>query len=208
MEQMFDSLKTLIDSELPKAAAAVGEPESKVSRAVPAILSGILAKLTNKGATASVESALREGEKTPILTQLDTIFGGKASREQEAVGNKLIQAIMGGKAGEFTAAISNYSGVSQSSSNKLTAMVSTVVAGFLGNQLSTGNTKAFNLLGDLRKEKSHFAAKIPSGVQSALGLSNQYIFDSNTKQNKKGGLLVWLTLSVALVLLLVFGINS
>ena len=208
MVQIFDSLKALIEPELSKAAAAVGESESKVSHAASGILSGILAKLADKGATTQVDSALKEGGKTNILSHLGSIFSGNGTSEQEGPGNKLIRAILGDNAGGFTAAVAKESGISQNSANKLTTMIGTAAAGFLGSTLANGNLKVSDLMNNLGKEKSRFMGMVPAGLKNALGLNAAHRTQEKKKEKGKNNWLIWLILAIVLLLLIIFGWRS
>jgi outer membrane protein OmpA-like peptidoglycan-associated protein len=217
MEQIFNSLKSLVDSHLGKAAQTLGENESHVSKASSGILAGLLTKLASKGSNSQVENALMDAGRANLLPHLNTVFGPKGDVEHESVGNRIFHSLMGDRSNEFTAAISKDSGMSPKNTGALIGMISTVLGAFLGGKLLNGNLSMSSLTSALDKEKSAFAGLLP-GISSPLHVGGtqttakpaQRPAPASVPEKRKGGLawLWWLLAAIILLLLLLFGLRS
>ena len=207
MEQIFNSLKSLVDPLVGKAAATLGENESRVSQAASGILSGLLVRMMSKGSNPQVENAVGDAAKANILPHLSAVFGTKGEVEQESIGNKMFRALMGDKTQEFTDAVSRDSGLSKGNTTRLINMISTAVAGFFGDRVCKGDSMA-NLQASLNNEKSSILAMLPAGVAGVLGYGSPAA--KNNPPKKKGGMgwLIWLLAAIVLILLIIFGWRS
>jgi outer membrane protein OmpA-like peptidoglycan-associated protein len=170
MAQLFNSLKTLIAPEMGKAAAALGEPESKVSTASHAILAGLLAHMAKHGNAEGLSASLKAAGQSNILHDLGHIFSGKDTKSEETATNNFLKTLLGGKVDHFNAGIASASGISAGNAGRLTAMIGSAVSAFLGKQVHEG-TSASDLVKELGKEEHSFLSAIPAGVATALGLS-------------------------------------
>jgi outer membrane protein OmpA-like peptidoglycan-associated protein len=170
MAQIFNALKSLIDPELGKAAAALGEPESKISSASHTILGGLLARMASHGSRDGLSTALKMAGQSTILNDLPKIFAGKDTDCEENTTNNFLKILLGEKAGPFNSNIASASGIGRGNASRLTAMIGSAVSAFLGKQLHDG-TSTTDLVKELDKEKSGFLSVIPASVGSALGLS-------------------------------------
>ena len=209
MAQIFNSLKTLIEPELCRASAALGEKESNVSTAASAILPGLLAKIVKDGNSNTLDSSLKEAGNTNILNNLDRIFSANKNEEEESVIGKFLPAVLGGNTDRFTSAVSAASGVSKESAGKLTNMIGLVIAAFLGRKVKNGE-KTSDLVKQLEGEKSQFLSAVPSAIGTALGLSslNNPGTVKATPKKKSNSWIIWLLLAIALILLIIFGWRS
>jgi hypothetical protein len=236
MAQIFNALKSLIEPELGKAAAALGEPESKVSSASHAILGGLLARMVSHGSRDGLSTSLKMAGQSTILNDIPRIFAGKDTDCEENTTNNFLKILLGEKAGPFNANIAATSGIGQGNASRLTAMIGSAVSAFLGKQLHDG-TSTTDLIKELEKEHSGFTAAIPAGIAAALGLSaahhethhaahpaavhtekkkhtvHRMLTEEDKKiyapEKKKGlGWLLWLLLAIVLLLLLIFGWRS
>ena len=222
MLQIYDSLKALVAPELSKAASALGESEEKVSNASSGILAGILAGILKQGKNSQTDSVLRESGKNNLLCDVTTVFSGRMGTGEESAGRKLLNSIFGGNTSGFTNAIAKDSGISEANASKLTTMLSTVVAGFLGRKLVNGNLGASEMMTELDREKNRFMGLVPAGAKNFLAADGKYVetqridppvqYGRTPKQpeKKKGkwNWLIWLLLAIALILLIIFGWRS
>jgi len=209
MEQIFNSLKALVDPLVAKAATTLEEREDKVSQAASGILPGLLAKLASKGSNPQVENAITDAARANILPHLSAVFGTKGEVEQESIGNKLYRALMGDKSNDFANAVSADSGLSKSSTNKLIGMISTAIAGFFGDKIKNGGYTLTGIIQQLNSEKGAFLGSLPAGVAAALGLTSASATTGNPPKKKGGmGWLIWLLVAIALILLIIFGWRS
>lgn len=215
MQQIFDQLKSLITPEMiSRASATLGEHDSKVATAISTIIPGLLGKLLQKGNSSQVEGILKEAGNSNVSSELGNIFSCNTVPDQQNIGDKFLDAIMGGKTNEFTSAVSSHSGIAPSNANKLTNMVATATAGFLGDKLTSGNMTLSGLLSELNKEKGSIMNALPSALIGTLGLSsilgpNRTVGTTKNTGKKKGyGWVIWLVLIIVLLLLIIFGWRS
>jgi len=222
MLQIYESLKALVAPELSKAASLLGESEEKVSNASSGILGGILASILKQGKNTQTDSVLKEAGKNNLLSDVSTVFSGRAGTGEESAGRKLLNSLFGGNANGFANAVAKDSGISEANAGKLTTMISTVVAGFLGRKLANGNLGASEMITELEREKNRFMGLIPVGVKNFLASDGKYTetqrieppvqYGRTPKQpeKKKGNWnwLIWLLLAIALILLIIFGWRS
>ena len=153
MEQILNSLKTLIDPLAGKAAATLGEDEHNVSKAVSGILPALLVRLAAKGNSPQVENAIMDAARANVLPHLSAVFGTKGEVEQKSIGNRLFRALTGDKSENFIYAVSEESGLSEQSAHQLTDMISTAVAGYFGDKITNGGYSLGSLASELNKEK-------------------------------------------------------
>lgn len=222
MLQIYESLKALVAPELSKAASALGESEEKVSNASSGILAGILAGILKQGKNTQTDGVLKEAGKNDLLSDVSAVFSGRTGTGQESMGHKLLNSLFGGNASGFTNAVAKDSGISEAGTGKLTAMISTVVAGFLGRKLTNGNLGVSEMITELDREKNRFMGFVPAGVKNFLASDGKYTetqkidpprqYGQTPKQpeKKKGKMnwLIWLLLAIALILLIIFGWRS
>lgn len=182
MTTILDSIKGLITPNLiSKAASFLGEDESGVTKAVTSLVPSLLGSVLAKGNSPALESALHQAgkENSSILENMVGTFSGETHTTHSSLGTNFLSSLLGDKLEGFTSTISSVSGISSNSSNKLTSMVAPVVAGFLGNKLSSGSLDLSGLLSLLNKEKSSFLNLIPSGLGSLFGLSSLSNLDNS-----------------------------
>lgn len=181
MLQIFDSLKTLVSPEvLSKASVVLGDDTSKVSTASNSIIAGFLAALLHKGDTTQLKDILTEAGKSNLLSDITGIFSDNGSVKQKALGDRLTTALFGSKTDNFLSVIASHTGISHSSVSKLTAMISPVIAGFLGNKLVSNGFNLSGLLSQIDDERSSFTSYLPKGFANVLGLSS--LSDLNYKR--------------------------
>ncbi len=211
MAQIYDSLKNLINPDMiSKASALLGEKESKVSSAASAIVPGLLAALAKKGDTPQVKNTLEEAGKANILSDVNSVFSADCTVENQSLGDKFLLAVLGPKASDFTNSVATASGLSNGNAAKLTSRISSVVAGFLGNKMVSGNQSLSGIIGDLNNEKKNFMGLVPAGVVTALGLNNlngntrNTTYTTTPAKTKKNNSWIWWVILIILLLLLIF----
>lgn len=182
MAQIFNSLKTLIEPELSKAARTPGEPTEQVSAAVEGILPGILAKIFHKGPSGSVDNAITAGD-----------------------GGKLIRSLFGNHTDDFNAHIARQSGLGKEHATQLVILIAGTVAVFLKSK----NLKGAALIDDLGHEMDNIKGAIPENMKDIpLTMLGQRRTAAVTAGKKKRGLawLWWLLglLGLLLLALLIF----
>lgn len=170
MASIFDSLQGVLSSDFAdKAASTLGEDRGKVASAlssmVPGLLNTLLAHKAPEQVEASIKAAGNEHDATE--SNLDQLTSGTATEGTKALGSNFIGSLLGDQADGFVEKIASSVGLSKESVSKLLGMVAPVVAGFLGNQLNSGNPLS-GLLGQLGQQKSNLADSVPDGIGQLL----------------------------------------
>lgn len=207
MEQFYEGLKNLITQDLvSKAAKSIGENEEKTASAVSTIVPGLLNGLLKTGAVASVKDVVAQAQNVEVLPNLDEIFSGTISEEQEILGNNFLNAILGEKKDKFVSGISSDAGISSSGINKLLAMVAPLVARFIGNKTGEENLSIAQLISQIGEEKDKFAALLPSSVASLFSFNegkkapaSQY---EEPEKKSKNNWWMWLLLLIIVIALI------
>lgn len=206
MVNIYDTLKNLIGPDLvSKAATTLGESNAKVSTAVSAIIPSLLGKLIKEGNTSGIRETIEMAGKNDLVNDLNGIFGGNCIYNNINVGDKLAGAILGNKTSEFNSAVAAKAGIPTASAGKLTHMVSTAIAAFLGNRMAKHNDSMADILAELDNEKAAIARDIPANIYTLLGLSpvlgNRTTTATNEPVAKKSGN-GWIWWVIILLLLL------
>lgn len=206
MEQIFNSLKTLITPELVSLASSkLEESESKISSTVPSIFASLLGVILKKGNSPQLKNILDEAGNLNILSDLGAICGETPTHDQQKIGDDFLQHLLGDKATDFTNAIAADKSVSKVAVNRLVSIVAPIIAGFLGNKLKHENWSMPTLLKNIEAEKDQFINWIPSDLKKSFGifLSPGQANNAIDKQpKKKNGWIMWLLLILLLLLLL------
>lgn len=151
-----------------QAASQLGESESGVSKAMesllPIILGGAAENATKPGFFDQITGLAGSG----ILSNL---MGGS----NNSLVSSLVTMLFGDKLGGIVSAISNFSGVKESSANSLMNLVSGAALGSLGKHAVDNNLDASGFASLLSSQKSSFASLLPAGLSlSSLGLGNLF----------------------------------
>lgn len=205
MEQIFNSLKTLITPELVSLASSkLEESESKISSTVPSIFASLLGVILKKGNSPQLKNILDEAGNLNILSDLGAICGETPTHDQQKIGDDFLQHLLGDKATDFTNAIAADKGVSKVAVNRLVSIVAPIIAGFLGNKLKHENWSMPTLLKNIEAEKDQFINWIPSDLKKSFGIFLSPGQSNNVveKPKKKNGWIMWLILILLLLLLL------
>ncbi|MCD7973586.1 MAG: OmpA family protein [Candidatus Azobacteroides sp.] len=174
MAFIYDTLKNLVNQDMISGIAdSIQEKESKVSSAATAVIPGLLGLLTKTGVTPPVHNALMEAGKNNISEDINRIFSGNASVEQQRIGDRFLQALMGDKVTDFTSAISTEADISFANARKIIFMLAPVVAGFLGKRMVDENKTTAELIDEINNEKGCFIGFIPSTINNIFNISNR-----------------------------------
>lgn len=216
MSHFYDSLKGLLCGGMAKQAAkTVDETPEKVEKAIPAILSSLLA-MYMKSRGQNVNNILTEAGNLRIADKIENICKEEPDKDQRRISDNLLQTLFADRAADFTAPIAEHAGISKVAANRLIYMIAPVVAGFLGGKLVNEKWSLTKLQDEIRNAKTHFAKDVPTGVVKTFDLS--YILSSDSGhtpstivdsiEKKKGFGWIWWLLLIALLLLLFFGWRS
>jgi hypothetical protein len=174
---LLDSVKQLFTNEvISKAASALGESQSNVSQAVsgvvPTILSGLVVKATsgNHGASNILQLA-KDAAGSGVLSNLGSLFGSADNNNIISAGFDTVKSLFGDKFNNVVHAISNYSGIKDSSVTALLSDIEAAALAVLGNHVNTNNTNAGGLASSLESHKSQILSALPTGLASIASLT-------------------------------------
>jgi outer membrane protein OmpA-like peptidoglycan-associated protein len=205
MKQYYESLKNLINQDMiSKASLMLKENETNVSAAVSTIISGLLGIMLKKGDTQQMRNILEEAQSSNINTvsKIENLWNENPTPQQRKLGDDFLQELLGDKAVDFTSAIYKSAGISKVATNRLVAMVSPIVTGFLGDQLVKEKWQLSDLLDEINKQKNNFAGFIPADMINSFGLANVLNRDYKVPNRKKNhGWITWIILLILLLLL-------
>ena len=206
MEQIFNSLKTLITPELVSLASSkLEESKSKISATIPSIFAGLLGILLKKGNSPQLKNILDEAGNLNILSDLGAICGETPTLDQQKISDDFLQHLLGDKASDFTNAIATDKGISKVATNRLVSIVAPIISGFLGNKLKLENWSMPTLLKNIEAEKDQFISLIPSDLKKSFGIFLSADQNNNQPQQqpkKSNSWIMWLILILLLLLLL------
>lgn len=207
MEQIFNSLKTLITPELLSVASnKLEESESKISNTIPSIYAGLLAVLLKKGNSPQLKNIFDEAGNLNILEDADLACGETPTTDQQRIGDEFLQHLLGDKAADFTNAIAGDKGISKVAINRLISIIAPLFTGFLGNKIKSKNWSIPTLLNNIEAEKSQFVGYIPEALKKSFGVflssSGQSSHYPETKSKKNNSWIMWLILILLLLLAL------
>jgi OmpA-OmpF porin, OOP family len=179
MSTLLDSIKSYVTPEIVgQAAAALGESESGVGKAIgglaPTILAGILNKSDDAGAMGSIFNLLSNKQNESFLGNLGGLIGGGnlAQGDPKDIAGGLMGSLFGGKVPAILSALSSFAGIKSSSTSSLLGMVGPLVMGVLGKKINTEGINVGGLLNILNGEKSSILGALPGGLSSVMGLAS------------------------------------
>jgi outer membrane protein OmpA-like peptidoglycan-associated protein len=184
---LLDSVKQFFTNEvISKAASALGESQSNVSQAVsgaiPTILSSLVAKATSgdHGATNILQLA-KDASGSGVLGNLGNLFGSADNNNIISAGFDTVKSLFGDKFNNVVHAISNYSGIKDSSASALLSGITPAALAVLGNHVNTNNTNAGGLASSLESHKSQILAALPTGLSSIASLTGLSSMSGTTR---------------------------
>ncbi|MCD7973396.1 MAG: OmpA family protein [Candidatus Azobacteroides sp.] len=209
MEQIYDSLKALLNQDMiAKAAKVVEENDSNVSTASNSIIAGLLGVMLKNGVTPQLREIFEEAGNQNILADVKNICNEKITKDQQRVGDNFLQHLLGDKAANFTNPIAEKAGITKVATNRLVAILAPVVAGYFGNKMTKENWSLHQILNRIGEQKSSFMGNIPNGIIDSFGLSSVLNKDYTTRKvdntpeepRKKSNWWMWLLLLLLLLL--------
>ncbi len=210
MAQLFDSLKSLMNSErISRVARVVDEKEGNVSTASSAIIASFLGVMLKNGNTPQIRNILDEAGNLDILSCIGDICDEKAPQDQLRIGDNFTQHLLGDKAADFSNPIAAKAGISKPTTNRLVSIIAPIIAGYLGNKLVKDNWSFQKVLNQIENERNAFAPLIPADLIRSFGLSS--VLNTNNaankndkpeKEKKGGGWITWVIIILLLLLLL------
>lgn len=172
---LIDMAKGLFANEVAsKAASALNESESNVSRAfsgiIPAVFQGLIDKTRTTDGAESIARLAQEQSSNGLFDNLGSLLGGADNSSWFSKGSSLVSSLFGNKVDGLVNLISNFAGIRSSSSSSLLSLAVPAILGMLGKHMRTNNMNASGLTSLLNDQKSNISALIPAG----LGLSSLF----------------------------------
>ncbi|MFT3748687.1 MAG: OmpA family protein [Agriterribacter sp.] len=174
---LLNAVNSLFDSDLlNKAASAFGENETNIQKAisgaVPAVLTGLLAKADSNDGLQSILNVAKSAGSSNILNNLSGLLSSAGNSFSDLT--SLVGNLFGDKLGGIANIISGFSGIKQSSASSLLNIVAPAALGVLGKHASESNMSTSGLASFLSSQKDSILSAIPSGlnIAGALGLGS------------------------------------
>jgi OOP family OmpA-OmpF porin len=172
--------KTALSSDvLETLGSNLGESPANTEKAlqagIPAILAGMIGKLSGGGGVSSLLSLFNNGFNTGaadsgILGNLSSMLGGSGMSNLINSGSGIVQSILGDKMGAVANLIGSHAGVSSTSATSLLSLAAPLVMGTIAKHSGSGGPTAGSLT-DLLQSQKHLVAKaLPAGLGNLVGL--------------------------------------
>lgn len=150
-----------------KAASALGESESGVTKAigaaVPSLLSGIMSSAKSDGG-ANLFNLAKQAADSGILGNLGNMFGGSGSSNLMSMGTSMLSGLLGNKAMGLTSLLSTFTGMKSSSIGSILSAVAPVALSFIGKHALSNNLSASGIMSWLTGQKSAITSAMPAGL--------------------------------------------
>ncbi len=135
-----------------------------ITAAVPAILAAVAGAASKAGGAKTLADTISKQDDSLLDNIGDLLSGGDAADK----GGSLLSGVLGGDAlGQIGGVLSKFTGVEESSSNKLLGLLGPVVLGSIGKQAK--GMDASGLTNLLAGQKDNIASALPSGLGKMLG---------------------------------------
>ena len=186
--------------------------ERTLGSAVPALLGGLLNKVSAPGGAQSLLSIVQQGGfGSDFLSGFQNLLTGSAQSDKLlTMGKGLLDSVFGSQRGAVTETVASASGVSGGSASSALAMAAPLVMGLIGKEVTTNGLTASGLSSWLNSQKESIARFAPPGLAGALGLNSMSDLGGTatravrtvTEETQRAGnkLLPWLLLAGAVVL--------
>jgi outer membrane protein OmpA-like peptidoglycan-associated protein len=163
---------------LGKLAGLLGEPEGKVQAAVGGVAPALVAALANKASTGTgltdlfslMKSGGFDGSQTKSLGSLLGAGGGMTDLLTK--GAPLAASLLGGRQTGLIDWLASFAGIGSKSAGSLLSMAAPTVLSLIGGSMSKGGGFSQAVLGQLLGGQGAFLKNLPSGLTSALGITD------------------------------------
>lgn len=144
-----------------QSATQLGESESGVSKAISALLPAVVSGLADNTDKPGVIDAITDAPSSGLLGNL---LGGASGNSMVAT---ILSAIFGDRVPGLVNAVSEYSGVSNTSANSLLYMVTGASIGSIGKYAEDHNHDASGITTLLNDQKGLVSSLLPAGLSLA-----------------------------------------
>lgn len=165
---IIDLIKSqLCPTLIPQAATQFGESESGISKTMNGLIPAMVGGLANSADNPEVSDAIMSPASNGMLGNLI----GQTSNNPLI--DNTIKSVFGEKIGELLDGISNFSGVSNSTSSSILKMITGATLVSLGKYARENNLDAAGISSLLKEQKGIVSTSLPVGLSLAsLGLGN------------------------------------
>jgi outer membrane protein OmpA-like peptidoglycan-associated protein len=177
MATILDTVRGLLTPEVTaRTASLLGESESGVSRglsaAIPAVLSGLLAKSGDSSLMQRIMSLLTDPGLDPNLgrsigTMLTT--SGLAQTPATDLGQRFLSMIFGDRLAPVASALAEYAGLRSSTASSLLGMAAPLVMSVLGDRVRKDGLDAHGLTSLLTSQREGILAAAPTALGGLTG---------------------------------------
>jgi outer membrane protein OmpA-like peptidoglycan-associated protein len=207
MATILDTVRGLLTPEVTaRAASLLGESESGVSRglsaAIPAILSGLLAKSGDSSLLQRIMSLLTDPGLDPNLGRsiggmLTT--GGLAQTPATDLGQRFLSMIFGDRLAPVASALAEYAGLRSSTASSLLGMAAPLVMSVLGGRVRKDGLDARGLASLLTSQRDGILAAAPTALSglTGLGMPRGVPTEAVPRAGAWGGSRAWLGAALA-----------
>lgn len=168
---LIDAAKNMIPHDLiSREANNLGEKEGSLQKAftgaIPAILTGLLGKISNTG-TAAILDMVKQASGSVQANESNNFVGSTVS-----VSNWL-HSLFGDRLGGLTSGISNFAGIKTTSAERVLNLAAPAALAALGRYSKDTTHSAAGLGSYLQSQKAAIIGSVPSGLDlaGALGIS-------------------------------------
>ena len=173
-------VKAALNSDtINKLSSNLGESPASTQKAldagIPALLAGMLGKLTSGGGVSSLLSLFNSGSADgskdgSILGNIGALAGGSGATNLMDSGKGIVQSLLGDKLGAVTNMIASHAGVQSSSAASLLGLAGPLLMGAIGKASGPSGPTASSLTELLESQKHHLAGALPPGLGNLVGL--------------------------------------
>lgn len=174
MNNLLQSVNHLFNGEIVnKMAAAFGESEGgimkAISGAVPAVLAGFVTKANEPNGANHLLNLSQDAANAGVISNIGSMFSGEGNILDK--GLDMVRQLFGDRLEGIVQAVSNFSGIRSSSASSLISMAAPMALGVLGNEAKRFNLSAAGLAGYLNDQKANIMNALPAGlgIGSLLG---------------------------------------
>jgi len=184
---LIDTLKNELNGEAvnslsQKLNVTSEQTQSGISVIIPAILAGILKKVSGAGSLGSL-GRIFTGNPQSVETQPEAEFGDTKSLLNR--GSIIVADLFGRKGDEISDEISKKTNLSTDKSESFLTMATTLIMGHIDGLISKQNWSMPDFVGKLFEEKASIEGQLPAGLISSFGLRDLNLPHINQTQFAK-----------------------
>jgi OOP family OmpA-OmpF porin len=179
---LLETFQTHLTSDvLQQISAFIGEDpartETAVQAAVPSLLAGLRERMSTTTGSERVMSLINQ-----VGTRLDvaTLLAGSAPpfADLATLGSGLLAAIFGGNLASINETLANIAGMPAESALSLLSLLTSIVLGVLGREVSEQHLAAADLASMLESQRDEINAFVPAALAMQMAASPTLLMDA------------------------------